>query len=562
MQVGPTSVHQWATAGLAAVALCLAGSAGAQADERDISPDAALTRMLAAARAELPETCDSPAIDRLAIVLCADRIRIGVRADYPPFAVGAVRRGYEVDLARTIASRLGVKPRLVTVTSGNRLFLLGENRVDVVIATLGHNDLRDGTVRFIRPHYYRSETVIVGPRDIAAAGWADLVGRTVCVTIGNVSNAELSSHAARLMLFDGPERLLDELKAGTCTLIAQDDSFFAASFAEPRFAALYNQKFGFAPVPWGMAVAQTNGDRLAQALSLISQILLRDGTLASLARTNGIATEFFEVQQRIWQRPDCNIASGSINPACVMPPAASHLEPTRLADRVADVEAWVHRQTGITLTLPMLTTVPGWEMFETGLINSLLLVAGTIAATLACAVGFGALLGSRAVIVRYAVRIVTITLQSSPTVLTLVVAGTVANAVAVASSWTTLATSIVALGLTNGSHAGQAISEALRTLRAEAVTGGADGTRLFARALSRSAGQIIAFVVNATKATPIASFIGAPELLSALTDITSFSSERGTTYWVLLIFYSLIVVSVLWLCAALRSFLERRRVQT
>ena len=56
--------------------------------------------------------------------------------------------------------------------------------------------------------------------------------------------------------------------------------------------------------------------------------------------------------------------------------------------------------------------------------------------------------------------------------------------------------------------------------------------------------------------TPVASFIGAPELLSALTDITSFSSGRVTTYCVLLVFYMAVVMGVVWLCNRLRSFLE------
>ena len=69
--------------------------------------------------------------------------------------------------------------------------------------------------------------------------------------------------------------------------------------------------------------------------------------------------------------------------------------------------------------------------------------------------------------------------------------------------------------------------------------------------------QIVAFLINAAKGTPIASFIGAPELLSALTDITSFSSGRATTYTLLLIFYTVIVIAVIWLCRRFQTLLER-----
>jgi ABC-type amino acid transport system permease subunit len=45
--------------------------------------------------------------------------------------------------------------------------------------------------------------------------------------------------------------------------------------------------------------------------------------------------------------------------------------------------------------------------------------------------------------------------------------------------------------------------------------GGEKGMTLFVHALGRSATSIVSFLVNAAKGTPIASFIGAPELLSA-----------------------------------------------
>jgi hypothetical protein len=142
-------------------------------------------------------------------------------------------------------------------------------------------------------------------------------------------------------------------------------------------------------------------------------------------------------------------------------------------------------------------------------------------------------------------------------VLTLVIAAVLANAIVPYSSAVALAASILALGLSNGSNAGQALSEAVVTLHHE---GRHSGKELFVHALGRSATSIVSFLVNAAKGTPIASFIGAPELLSALTDITSFSSGRVTTYCLLLVFYTLVVLIVVWLCNKLRAWLERSEV--
>ena len=49
------------------------------------------------------------------------------------------------------------------------------------------------------------------------------------------------------------------------------------------------------------------------------------------------------------------------------------------------------------------------------------------------------------------------------------------------------------------------------------------------------------------------------ELRSSLTDITSFSSGRITTYTILLVFYTAVVMVVVWLCGKLRQVLENRQ---
>ena len=65
-------------------------------------------------------------------------------------------------------------------------------------------------------------------------------------------------------------------------------------------------------------------------------------------------------------------------------------------------------------------------------------------------------------------------------------------------------------------------------------------------------------MVNATRGSPAASVIGVPELLSALTDIASFSSERITTYTLLLVFYMSVVAAVVWLGNRWVAGLQRR----
>ena len=523
-------------------------------------PDVALNRLLQEGRSALPGACNQPGTDRLVRILCAGRIRVGVREYNPQFGTvsGNERHGYEIDVARAIAQRLGVAIEFEKVKAATRIPMLANGQIDLTIATMGHNTERDGQVRFIRPHYYRSETAIVGPRDLPFAGWGDLAGQTVCVTVGNGSNAELVFHGARLMLFNEADELPARLEDDTCTLAAQDDSFFAYYFIQPNFAERFAQKFGFAQLPWGMAVARDGSDRLARALDLLSQIFHRDGVFLDFAHANHIATAFLEEQKAVWTRPECNTAVGSTNPACILPPFNPALPTTPFALDVDAFEKWFARLTGIELVLPMFKTAPAWSLFLNGIVNSLVVVSGTLAATLAFALLFGAALASRHVLLRWPARAITVTLQSSPIVLTLVVAAALMHAVFPYSASMAMSAAILALGLTNGGNAGQAISEATATLRAEHLLSPRSGMGTFSRAIVRSATQIMAFLVNAAKGTPIAAFIGAPELLSALTDITSFSSGRATTYTLLLIFYTAVVMVVVWGCGRVRAAIERR----
>jgi ABC-type amino acid transport substrate-binding protein/ABC-type amino acid transport system permease subunit len=521
------------------------------------TPDETLAALLSQARTEAGHGCKGDRADRLVRVMCAHTLRIGVRTDYPQFALrnGDSWDGYEIDLARAVAAKLGVTAELVPVSPANRISALAEGQVDVVIATMGYTTGRAPLVQFINPDYYESETVLIADRAMPIGGWHDISGQSICVTVGNNSSWELAEHGARLMLYTSPQQLLSGLAHDECQIVAQDSSFFARSLSDADFARRYALKFGFAPVPWGMAVARTGASELQQALSLTLQIFHRDGVLIGMARAHQIATQFLEKQQAAW-RGVCATEAGRNDAACDLPPATSDLQPTRFAPQVAAVEAWLSNRLGISVALPMLQTEHAWLLFRAGIVNSLLLVAGTIAATLLVALGIGALASTSSRVLRWPARMLVIVLQSSPPIMTLIVAAALLRGFAEFTPVTVMIAAIAALGLINGANAGQAIAETVAAIRLDA--GPAGEPQLFFRGVCLSAKQIEAFLINAAKGTPVASFIGAPELLNQLTDIGSFASSRASIYWVMLAFYILIVAVVVRLSASLRGFLQRR----
>ncbi|WP_454683277.1 transporter substrate-binding domain-containing protein [Ancylobacter moscoviensis] len=148
--------------------------------------------LLAATQAPLPAAADA-----LATIEANKVIRIAVPQDFPPFGtVGAdmAPKGYDVDVAKLIADKLGVKLELVPVTSANRIPYLQTNKVDLVISSLGKNPEREKVIDF-SVAYAPFFNGVFGPADAAVKESKDLSGKTVGVTRGAVEDLELTKIA-------------------------------------------------------------------------------------------------------------------------------------------------------------------------------------------------------------------------------------------------------------------------------------------------------------------------------------------------------------------------------
>ena len=521
---------------------------------REASAESAIDALLEAARsAATVERCNGPQLDALQRVMCQGRIRIGVRTNYPGFGdrspdPAAPRwKGYEIDLARAIATRLGVGLELVAVTPASRIAMLGEGRVDLVVATMGHTVQRDSQARFIRPHYYLSRTVIIGDHRVAVDHEEDLKGRTICVPIGNADNARVAGDGARLLIFDNPQQMLDALRMEICLLAMHDDSFFSASFSDPYFRLRFMPKLAVSSLPWGMATARD--DTLAQVLDLLSVAWHAEGRFLSLAAGHGVDISFLTAQRTVWASNECLDARGAPHPGCLQPPTDVSQPMTAFAHRIEIFERWMRDSFGIQISLPMLKSQIALEFFLRGIVISLLLVAGSLATTFGFAIVFGAGLCASRRAVRLPLTALTGILQCSPLVLLLFFGYALVSTLVPYSTPIALLLAIIMIGLYNGSHAARAIADAHGALRAKSETGNAS----FGEAVRRASVQLMSFLVNATKSSSIASMIGVPELLNALTDITSFTSERVMTYSILLVFYSTLVLLVVWLTKAIQA---------
>ena len=490
-------------------------------------------------------------------VLCSRVIRVGVRVNYPGFGqlVDQKYTGYDVDVASAIAQRMQVAVEFVPVSPANRISKLVAGDVDMVVATMTHTVVRDRQIDFVRPHYFGSYTSVVGPHNVHIASPADLAKRTVCVPIGAASNIVFSRAHAQMLLYDTPSQLIDGLRFGICSLAAHDNTLFATPMADPKFAAKYEEKLRFFPSPWGIGVAEGAKD-LSDVLGAVVAELYKSGKLISLADKNRVPKSFLVDQTARLEHAQCQTPDTWRNADCSLPPANDVENRTSIADSVVGFENWLRGATGIQLNLTMLKGQENLALFLDGLQNTAILIAGAITATVGFAMLFQAGLRLRSGVLRGGLRVIVSIFQSSPVVLLLLLGYYMVASFGVYNSPIAMAVSIVAIGLANGSFAALAMIDALRSMRG--LEGDPPPTLL--QIVRRARTQILGFVVNAARASAVASFIGTPELLSTLTDIASVSAEKQTTFGCLMVIYLGMISLVVMLAGQVDRLLDRKGV--
>ena len=130
-------------------------------------------------------------------VLAKKQITIAIPTDFPPYGfVGTdlQPQGLDIDMARLIANKLGVKLELVPVISANRIPYLQTRKADLVISTLGKNAEREKVIDFTSA-YSPFFQAVFAPKTVAVKAPADLAGKTVGVTRGAMEDIELGKVA-------------------------------------------------------------------------------------------------------------------------------------------------------------------------------------------------------------------------------------------------------------------------------------------------------------------------------------------------------------------------------
>jgi polar amino acid transport system substrate-binding protein len=214
-------------------------------------------------------------------------IKIAVPTDFPPYGfVGTDLKpqGLDVDMAVTIAGKLGAKLELVPVTSANRIPYLQTKKADLVISTLGKNAEREKVIDFTIA-YSPFFQAVFGAKSVSVKSAADLAGKSIAVTRGAIEDQELTKIApatADIKRFEDNNTTVSAFVSGQTTLLATGASVAGNMMAKnPALSAEY--KFVLKDSPNFIGVAKGE-DKLRLKVNEIVAEAKKSGEIDRIAQ--------------------------------------------------------------------------------------------------------------------------------------------------------------------------------------------------------------------------------------------------------------------------------------
>jgi polar amino acid transport system substrate-binding protein len=132
-------------------------------------------------------------------ILKNKELRVAVPVDYPPYGyVGPdmTPQGLDIDVAKLMADKLGVKLQLVPVTAPNRVAYIQSGKADFTISSLGKTAEREKVIDYSIA-YAPFFDAVFGKKDLAVKSLEDMAGKSVSVTRGSMQDRELTDMAPK-----------------------------------------------------------------------------------------------------------------------------------------------------------------------------------------------------------------------------------------------------------------------------------------------------------------------------------------------------------------------------
>ncbi|WP_148717386.1 transporter substrate-binding domain-containing protein [Chitinolyticbacter meiyuanensis] len=179
------------------------------------------------------------AADLLDTVKANGTLKVALEGTYPPFNFKDKRGelvGFEVDLAKAIATKLGVKPVFVTGEWSGLLAGLQAGKFDVVINQVGDNAKRREVFDFSVPYTYSSAQLIVRKNETRQfKSLDDLKGKKLGLGLGtNYADMAKAVPGIDVKTYPGAPEYLQDLAQGRLDAALNDSLMIPFAIKESR----------------------------------------------------------------------------------------------------------------------------------------------------------------------------------------------------------------------------------------------------------------------------------------------------------------------------------------
>jgi len=245
-----------------------------------------LASVLLAGVAGLTATAASAA-DLLDSVKQAGVLKIGVEGTYPPFGYRGAKNeleGFDVDVARAIAGKLGVKPEFVTTEWSAIIAGLQAGKFDIIVNQVAATPQRKQALDFSTPYVYSAAQLIQRKDDKREfKSLEDLKGHKLGVSLGsNYNDLAKAVAGVEVKTYPGAPEYLRDLASQRIDAALND-----------RLMVNYLIKTANLPLRPGAVVPgastevaipfRKDNPKFAQAIDKALEDLRRDGTLVKLS---------------------------------------------------------------------------------------------------------------------------------------------------------------------------------------------------------------------------------------------------------------------------------------
>jgi glutamate transport system substrate-binding protein len=229
---------------------------------------------------EAAQVEEFPAGTTMAELQEAGEITIGVKYDVPPFGfenpqTGEVE-GFDVDLGKYIADRLGVEATFREATSDNRIPLLVDGTIDLILSTMTITEERDLEIDFSEPYYIANGDVLV-PEGSDIQSIEDLNGQRVCTALGSTYQETIKQEApdADLRLVDLYSECFDQIQTGAVDAVSTDNVILTGMVSQDPSLQLLGLDYTTEPYGAGIPEGDTEFKRFVDESI---QAFIDDGT--------------------------------------------------------------------------------------------------------------------------------------------------------------------------------------------------------------------------------------------------------------------------------------------